>query len=85
LIIGLSYSVVTAQEKTSWDGMYTEAQAARGEALWGEQCAKCHGPDMSSGDAPSLIGSEFSGDGDDLSLGDLAVCASRCRRTSRKV
>ena len=72
LIVGLSYSVATAQEKTSWDGVYTEAQATRGDALFGEQCAKCHGPDMSGGDAPSLIGSEFSGDWDDLSLGDLA-------------
>ena len=72
LIVGLSYSVATAQEKTSWDGVYTEAQATRGEGLFGEQCAKCHGPDMSGGDAPSLVGSEFSGDWDDLSLGDLA-------------
>lgn len=73
LAIGLSYSVVTAeQDKTVWDGVYTEAQAKRGEALWGEKCAKCHGPDLTGGDAPSLTGSEFSGNWDDLSLGDLA-------------
>ena len=52
--------------------MYTEAQATRGEKLWGEKCAKCHGPDLSGGDAPSLVGSEFSGNWDDLTLGDLA-------------
>ena len=73
MAIGLSYSAAMAnQEKTSWDGVYTEAQATRGEKLWGEKCAKCHGPDLSGGDAPSLIGSEFSGNWDDLSLGDLA-------------
>ncbi len=73
LMIALSYAVATAQgDKTSWDGVYTDAQAARGDALWSEQCAKCHGPDMSGGDAPSLTGSEFSGDWDDLSVGDLA-------------
>lgn len=73
LVVGLSYwIVVAAQEKTSWDAVYTEAQATRGEKLWGEKCAKCHGPDLSGGDAPSLIGSEFSGNWDDLSLGDLA-------------
>jgi mono/diheme cytochrome c family protein len=73
MAIGLSYSVAMAdQEKTSWDGVYTDAQATRGEKLWGEQCAKCHGPDLSGGDAPSLIGSEFSGNWDDLTLGDLA-------------
>jgi len=71
--VSVSYSVVMAeQEKTSWDGVYTEAQAKRGEALWGEKCAKCHGPDLSGGDAPSLIGSEFSGNWDDLTLGDLS-------------
>ena len=72
LTIGLSYSVVMAQDKTVWDGVYTEAQAARGEALFGDKCAKCHGPDLSGGDAPSLVGSEFGGNWDDLSLGDLA-------------
>lgn len=73
LAIGVTYSVATvAQEKTTWDGVYTDAQAARGEKLWGEKCAKCHGPDLSGGDAPSLIGSEFSGNWDDLTLGDLA-------------
>ena len=73
LAIAVTYSVATvAQEKTTWDGVYTDAQAARGEKLWGEKCAKCHGPDLSGGDAPSLIGSEFSGNWDDLTLGDLA-------------
>lgn len=26
------------------DGIYTEEQAARGQALYDEQCASCHGP-----------------------------------------
>ena len=72
LTIGLSYSVVRAQDKTVWDGVYTEAQATRGEALFGDKCAKCHGPDLGGGDAPGLVGSEFGGNWDDLSLGDLA-------------
>src|SRR6059036_2278544 len=73
LMIALSYSVATAQgDKSSWDGVYTDAQAERGDKLFADQCAKCHGPDMSGGDAPSLAGSEFASDWDDLSLGDLA-------------
>jgi len=73
MAIGLSYSAALAnQEKTSWDGVYTEAQATRGEKIWVEKCAKCHGPDLTGGDAPSLVGSEFSASWDDLSLGDLA-------------
>ncbi|OFW29603.1 MAG: hypothetical protein A3H97_01545 [Acidobacteria bacterium RIFCSPLOWO2_02_FULL_65_29] len=72
LTIGWSISVVRAQDKTVWDGVYTEAQATRGEALWGDTCAKCHGADLTGGDAPGLIGSEFGGNWDDLTLGDLA-------------
>jgi mono/diheme cytochrome c family protein len=73
LVMGLSYAVALAnQDKTVWEGVYSDAQAKRGEALWGEKCAKCHGPDLSGGDAPSLVGSEFSANWDDLSLGDLA-------------
>jgi S-disulfanyl-L-cysteine oxidoreductase SoxD len=34
---------VCAQEKTVWDGVYTEEQATRGEALYGEHCVRCHG------------------------------------------
>jgi len=70
--IGFSYGVVSAQGKTVWDGVYSDAQAKRGEALFGDKCAMCHGADLSGGDAPSLVGSEFSGNWDDLSLGDLA-------------
>jgi len=72
-MIALSYSALTAQgEKSSWDGVYTEDQAARGLKLFADQCAKCHGPDMTGGDAPPLAGSEFASDWDDLSVGDLA-------------
>jgi mono/diheme cytochrome c family protein len=72
--IGLSYSAVAAYqaERTTWDGVYTAEQAARGDALWLDRCAKCHANDMSGGDAPSLVGSEFSGNWNGLPLGDLA-------------
>lgn len=32
-----------AQERTVWDGVYTDEQATRGEALYGEHCVRCHG------------------------------------------
>lgn len=72
LMIGLSYGVVRAQDKTVWDGVYSDAQAKRGEAVFADKCAHCHGADLSGGDAPTLVGSEFGGNWDDLSLGDLA-------------
>lgn len=41
------------------DGVYTKQQADRGKALYGEQCAKCHGETLGGGDAPELVGADF--------------------------
>ena len=40
-------STVHAQPPTKsiWDGVFTEAQATRGKALYAENCASCHGED----------------------------------------
>ena len=66
------FRVVSAQEKTQWDGVYSEAQARRGEPMYQEYCASCHGPDMSGGEmAPGLTGGEFSSNWNDLTLGQL--------------
>jgi mono/diheme cytochrome c family protein len=63
---------VAAQGKSQWDGVYTEEQAKRGEALYAQYCASCHGPDMAGGEmAPGLTGGEFTANWNDLSLGDL--------------
>ena len=64
--------LVSAQGKTTLDGIYTEAQATRGEAVYAESCTSCHGPDLSGGgQAPELAGREFNKDWNDLSVGDL--------------
>ena len=43
-----------------WDGIYTEAQAARGGAVFGDQCAVCHGnPPVGASMGPPLIGDDF--------------------------
>jgi mono/diheme cytochrome c family protein len=34
---------ISAQNRTTWDGVYTEDQAKRGEALYEEHCGRCHG------------------------------------------
>ena len=64
--------LVSAQGQTTLDGVYTEAQAARGEAVYKTSCAGCHQADLSGdGQTPSLAGKEFNGDWIDQSLGDL--------------
>lgn len=63
---------LSAQEKSQWDGVYTEEQATRGDELYAKQCAACHGADMSGGEqAPSLTGTEFMASWDGLAVGDL--------------
>lgn len=42
------------------DGVYSDAQAERGRALYLAQCASCHGDDLTGmGFAPGLVGTEF--------------------------
>lgn len=56
-----------------WDGIYTEGQAARGEAAYRQYCASCHGKDLDGGDlAPSLVGADFLSDWELMSVGDIA-------------
>jgi mono/diheme cytochrome c family protein len=65
-------TVAAQGAKSQWDGVYTQDQAKRGEALYSENCASCHGPDLTGGEmAPGLTGGEFSSNWNDLSLGEL--------------
>ena len=53
----LAGAIVFASESVSvWDGVYVEAQSARGKALYGEQCADCHGADAKGVRGPDLTG-----------------------------
>jgi S-disulfanyl-L-cysteine oxidoreductase SoxD len=62
--------VVTAG--TVWDGVYAEAQAARGKAVYDAQCAYCHQPDLrGQGFAPGLVEEVFASRWRDGNLGDL--------------
>ena|SRR5438874_10099050 len=74
-VVMVSYLGIAAhqnEDKTTWSGVYTEAQAKRGEALYGQYCTKCHGPDLSGADAaPPLTGGEFNSGWNDLTVGDL--------------
>lgn len=39
--------------------LFTQAQAARGEAVYAESCAACHGASLTGGAAPALTGPAF--------------------------
>ena len=64
--------LVSAQGKTTADGVYSAAQAKRGEAVYTKACAGCHQPDLSGdGQTPALAGKDFNMDFNDGSVGDL--------------
>jgi len=53
-------ATMAAQPRTVWDGIYTDEQAARGETLYAERCAKCHGDTLGGQEsAPALTGTTF--------------------------
>jgi len=66
-------SLVTAQtanpSRTVWDGVYTEAQAARGTTAYGQSCAGCHAL-ATEGKAP-LVGDPFWKSFAQKNVGDL--------------
>ena len=52
--------------------MYTEEQARRGQPLYNQHCASCHGDSMTGGEmAPPLVGGEFLSNWNGLTVGDL--------------
>jgi mono/diheme cytochrome c family protein len=67
-------STVHAQPPTKsiWEGIYTEEQATRGQALYAQECASCHGGELTGGEmAPPLAGGEFLAGWDGLTVGDM--------------
>jgi cytochrome c len=62
--LGLALLAITLQAQgatTVWDGVYSPAQAARGEKLYARSCGGCHRDDASGGDdsEPPLRGPNF--------------------------
>ncbi len=58
--------------KSQWDGIYTAEQAKRGETVYADTCAPCHGPNLAGGEmAPGLVSSEFMSNWNDLSMREL--------------
>ncbi len=58
--------------KSVWDGVYTKEQAQRGQPLYKQYCASCHGEMLEGIEmAPPLAGAEFLDQWSGQTLGDL--------------
>jgi mono/diheme cytochrome c family protein len=77
LIVGgflasLAVSVAAQATRSVNEGVYTADQAKKGEALYKEQCAACHGDNLEgSGPMPPLAGKDFLANWTGKTLGDL--------------
>jgi mono/diheme cytochrome c family protein len=55
-----------------WSGVYTEAQAKKGQTSYEKNCSECHGQDLGGdGFAPALKGAEFMNNWNGLTVGEL--------------
>jgi mono/diheme cytochrome c family protein len=59
-------------QKSVWDGVYTDEQAKRGEALYQKYCAECHAESLTGQEqAPPLIGVSFASSWEGTPLSEL--------------
>jgi mono/diheme cytochrome c family protein len=64
--------LLVAQGRTTEDGVYTDAQAKRGEETYAKACASCHAADLSGGgQAPALADADFIKEWNEQPLSDL--------------
>ena len=60
VVLAVAISVAGQEQKTVWDGVYTEEQAKRGSDVYAERCAMCHGDSLGGVEsAPPLTGPAF--------------------------
>jgi mono/diheme cytochrome c family protein len=72
VLTGTSSPRVHAQQsRSAADGVYTAAQAKRGEAVYQNACAMCHGPMLAGNLGPPLAGQAFLGIWNKQTLADL--------------
>ncbi|MBM3779816.1 MAG: cytochrome c [Acidimicrobiia bacterium] len=76
LVVSALAATVAAQgtPPSQQDGVYTAAQAKRGEALYATNCAPCHNWDLKGNEiGPALAGTAFTARWNGRTLGDLFI------------
>src|SRR5687767_1266162 len=59
-LLAASNTIDAQGTRTLQDGVFSDAQATRGQALYKQRCAGCHGADLAGGlQAPPLGGAAF--------------------------
>ena len=72
LLLAWAAGLSAQAERSVKDGVYSEDQARRGEVVYAEACANCHGERMEGIDmSPALVGAAFGSNWNTLTVGDL--------------
>src|SRR5688500_3400906 len=59
-LLAASITIEAQATRTLQDGVFSDTQATRGNALYSQRCAGCHGADLTGGaQAPPLQGAAF--------------------------
>jgi mono/diheme cytochrome c family protein len=61
LLVSVSAVALAQAVRTVQEGVFTDAQAARGQGLYAQRCTGCHGPALNGAQAPPLVGDAFVG------------------------
>jgi len=59
LLLVAPVSIDAQAPRTVQDGVFSDAQATRGQSLYAQRCAGCHGPALAGANAPALTGAAF--------------------------
>jgi mono/diheme cytochrome c family protein len=59
VVAALSFDGHARQLRSVTEGVYSQAQAARGRPIYQAQCAECHGNAMEGSSGPPLVGDSF--------------------------
>ena len=71
-VVGARSALRAQPTQSVWDGVYTEAQAARGDEVFQQECSMCHGQGLMGGEmAPGLAEGAFRSNWNGLTLGDM--------------
>ena len=71
ILSGTVIVVGAAPVRSVWDGVYTDAQAARGKIRYGGNCVECHGVAMEGNYLSPPLTGEFIADWDGMTMADL--------------
>jgi S-disulfanyl-L-cysteine oxidoreductase SoxD len=59
ILLSSTVALQAAQTQTVRQGVYTEAQATRGQAIYNDRCISCHGDGLAGRSGPPLTGDAF--------------------------